>query len=90
MILQVFTRDDHTVYWNSGFSLGDLQYMLWRNHFGFWYLCGFKIYVILQRHVAFDNYRLAQEYLSCINGEEMGKKICTKIYLFAFKNSNII
>lgn len=53
-------------------------------------ICAFKIYVILQRHVAVDNYRLAQEYLSCICGEEMGKKMCTKIYLFAFKDNNIL
>lgn len=38
--------------------------MLWRNHFGF-SICDFKIYVILQRLAAFNNYRLAQAVKKC-------------------------
>lgn len=51
-------------------------------------ICGFKIHVIVQKFVAFDNYRLDQKYQT--DGEEIGKKICPKIYLLSFKNSNIL
>lgn len=40
--------------------------------------------------MAFDNYGLAQKFLTFVGGKEMGKKICIKIYLLAFKNNNIL